>query len=385
MLSISEDELLNLVAANEIRAFRIDREMKFKESDVRALSQRLVATGGGAEAAAVPVEAAEIMSVDLAEVPPSEAPPAAEEVSATAAPEEDASSTVALEDEAAATEVAMEAPGERTEPVVEVPRGEGLGTEEIVFEDEDLAISGIEEQAVGTQEITVQEKAVTVKDKEMTPAVDEMEMTVREEAVAAAPRPSRRLSGRPPSARAASMRRGMLVASRVKGNPVMNAVLVSTVLMMLYPMLLLGTVMWKGYATKPIETPNPRVEHSGMAPDMGSRLLPRYFRWAKENMAREDVSAPDVIKVDYERDAEGGIRKFILPNIAATPADLEFWGRPSYDPSVRPPDMSLAVPEPVVRPVSRPREEAAAVEEGGGEEKKPDESAAGAEGGAEGP
>ncbi len=311
MLGLSEDQLMDLVAANELRAFRIDRDMKFKESDIRTRQGQgaAAASAAGAPEAeeAVELEEADDLSVDLVAQEPAEAGealeleeleepvalmdaeealPAEEAVPELAAQEsplelseideselevsaaEETLATVEIPDSglveaggvdlAAGDEAETQAVGEDsevgdgTEVVLESSSSDGLGTEEIVFEDEDLAIGDAEEEELGTQEVTVREEALedeapTIADQQITLDLGEDEGDTVAPQDEEEPETSRPLSGR--RSAGSVRRRGweQPKAAGGKGDLAFAAVLAITCLAMILPIMLYATIAWKGY------------------------------------------------------------------------------------------------------------------------------------------
>jgi len=375
-LNVGEDDLLNLVAANELRAFRIDREMKFKESDVKSMA---TARGGG-QADIVDIEDADVVMVDapgevkIDAVPILEDAPAVDEalpeepevvlldedVGGAAATEEialedEAGGTVLLEDEdieldtvgaaeegqtemASATELAPAA--DQTEAVLDAPtRRDGLGTEEIVFEDEDLAIGSLDDEASGTQEVTVQEGAIA--DEDVTIAEEDMEVTVAEDTergtgVGA----SRRAAGI--SARASSRmsaRRREVAVARAKGNPIMAGLLVLTGIMMLYPFGLYVATAYMGYTTQPYVNTSGSITAEmvdrGYVPELGTVFIPEQFRWTRNSLAPIPITDD---RDPHKAYLEGGA--FVYNQ-----APDEWWGRPrGFNPNARPDEQNPAPP-----------------------------------------
>lgn len=393
-LNVEEDELHDLVAANELRAFRVDREMKFKEADVQALAAKgisgasagapdedivsideadvvLVDTPGGTAAyepvvaedvggdmgePTMPLEEQEEVSLldedDGLQVPEVSAEPVDdmgedgatvvldegdldveefgfEDESPTQAAAAEGATEMALEAEDEATEMALEPAGEggSTEPVLEPASSDGLGTEEIIFEDEDLDIGSLDDDSIGTQEVTVQEAAIGD------------EMTIQDDTgvgVAASAPPSRsgRGGGRSTVRRSgrASARRTLQVEKR-KGDTFTAAVLVLTALMMIYPGLLYVNMAWQGYIAGEESFTDGEIKSDGLAKTYGPLFVHRFFDgfvnyelsgkkpavwWGKPsiNVAVTTEAAPEPAEVP---EADGGDAAAPDENAAAQP------------------------------------------------------------------
>jgi hypothetical protein len=213
-LQLSEDELQNLVTSGTLRAFRSGGAMKFKVADLDGLKKEreteptiiIPAAPGGAGAAGPEIKVE--MPEDL------------------------------VVDESAQTVVGG---GEEATPTVAIPE---QGTEELVFDDKELEVLPLEEEAAGTQ--AAGEAATVVE--EASPIGGEI--TVSEEGqVEAAPRKS--ASGRRPlSARASSVSRRRSAAFEVrKGSPIMTVVLGLTAAACLFTLSVFGVAVLKGYRT----------------------------------------------------------------------------------------------------------------------------------------
>jgi excisionase family DNA binding protein len=218
-LQLSEEELQNLVASGTLRAFRSGGQMKFKAADLEGLKKEreteptiIIPAATGA-----PVGAGGELRVEM--------------------PED------LVVDESAQTVVGGgEAGGsEATTPTVAIPE---QGTEELVFDDKELEVLPLEEEAAGTQ--AAGESATVVEEAGAVPA----EITVSEEGAEGEP-------GRAPSGRrkpglasrvgsAASRRRSAAFEVR-KGNPVMTVVLGVTAAMGLFVLSIFGVMVAQGY------------------------------------------------------------------------------------------------------------------------------------------
>ncbi|HOX05249.1 MAG TPA: helix-turn-helix domain-containing protein [Planctomycetota bacterium] len=207
-LQLSEEELQNLVTSGTLRAFRAGGEMKFKVADLDGLKKEreteptiIIPAAGGPAGGEIKVE----MPDDL------------------------------VVDESAQTVVGG---GEAATPTVAIPE---QGTEELVFDDKELEVLPLEEEAAGTQAAG---EAATVVEEASAPG----EITVAEDgAVEAAPKKS--ASGRRPlSSRAASISRRRSAAFEVrKGSPIMTIVLGLTAAGCIFTLSVFGVIVAKGY------------------------------------------------------------------------------------------------------------------------------------------
>jgi hypothetical protein len=212
-LQLSEDELQNLVTSGTLRAFRSGGEMKFKVADLEGLKKEReteptiiipAATGAPAAAGEIKVEMPEDVVVD----------------------------------ESAQTVVGASG-GEAATPTVAIPE---QGTEELVFDDKELEVLPLEEEAAGTQ--AAGEAATVVEETGAAGG----EITVSEEgSVEAAPAKSG--SGRRPlSSRASSISRRRSAAFEVrKGSPIMTVVLGVTAAACIFTLSVFGVIVAKGY------------------------------------------------------------------------------------------------------------------------------------------
>lgn len=159
LLKLKEEVLLDLVASNELRAYRINREMKFKKNELLDWSGNK-GKGKAAAVAAEPVVPDTVMSTEAIDIIDAEEEaqvelleieePKAGAIPLAEADEEEAMATVALEvdddmEPAFSLDETEEVPSvaavsKQTE-MVGSGGDSGLGTEEIVFEDEDLTPS----------------------------------------------------------------------------------------------------------------------------------------------------------------------------------------------------------------------------------------------------
>jgi len=217
-LQLSEQELQNLVASGTLRAFRSGGQMKFKAADLEAVKKErateptIIIPAAGIEAAAGTPELKVEMPADL------------------------------VVDESAQTVVGRSGgSSDGVSPTVAIPEH---GTEELVFDDKELEVLPLEDEAAGTQ--TAGEAATVVESTEGTPG----EITVAEEGgvegAPAKPSSSRRpgLSSR--VGQSISRRRSAAFEVR-KGNPIMAVVLGVTAAVCIFTLSIYGVWLARGY------------------------------------------------------------------------------------------------------------------------------------------
>jgi len=219
-LQMSEQDLQNLIARGELRAFRAGGTMKFRQADVDALKQERATE----PTIIIPAAGSQQMNVDVPQ-------------------------DLGV-DESAATVVPETMPGGAA-PTVDLGGGQS-GTEEIVFEDSDLEILPLETDAsAATAEVTVAAE---------DPVVVETEPTVVEEQ-AAAPRSSRR-----EQAAAMGSRRTMAAYAKEPGDPIWTIGLVLTSLVFVFVGSIFAVMLWKGYYNE----------------DMKAKYVPSYLEGMQE-------------------------------------------------------------------------------------------------------
>lgn len=191
-LQISEAELQNLIARGDLRAFRAGGTMKFRREDVdslkreRATEPTIIIPAGGA----TPAPNVEVPDLGV--------------------------------DDSAATVVPEAGPGGA--PTVQMPSGTpDSGTEEIVFEDSDLELMPIEDDAAVTAEVPAQE------------------------APAGTRRSSRRAGAAEAAAPAMPSRRVQAAYAVEPGNPLIVGGLVATTLIFVFLAFVFAVMLWKGY------------------------------------------------------------------------------------------------------------------------------------------
>lgn len=225
-LQLSEDELQNLVTSGTLRAFRSGGEMKFKIADLDGLKKEreteptiIIPAATGAPAAGSREISVE-MPDDL------------------------------VVDESAQTVVGPSKATQEGTPTVAIP---DQGTEELVFDDKELEVLPLEEDAAGTQAAG---EAATIVEETSGPG----EITVADEGGAVAEAPKKSASGRRPlsAARMSSVSRRRSAAFEVrKGSPIMTVVLGVSAAVMLFTLSIFGVIISHGYraGTAPNDAP----------------------------------------------------------------------------------------------------------------------------------
>ncbi len=221
-LQFTEDELQKLVTSGALRAFRSGGEMKFRAGDLDAVKKEreteptiIIPAAGGGEAADETVVAG--VSEDLQVEMPADL----------------------VVDESAQTVVGAGA-DEAGTPTVAIP---DQGTEELVFDDKELEVLPLEEEAAGTQ---AAEAATVVEDASGEITVAGEEAGYEEEAAEARPPSSRRrvLSSR--VGPAASRRKSAAFEVR-RGSPFMAVLLGATAAFAIFALSVFGVVLMKGH------------------------------------------------------------------------------------------------------------------------------------------
>jgi hypothetical protein len=201
-LQMSEQDLQNLIARGELRAFRAGGTMKFRQADVDLLKKERATE----PTIIIPAVGSQQMNVDVPQ-------------------------DLGV-DESAATVVPETMPGGAA-PTVDLG-GPQSGTEEIVFEDSDLEILPLETDAsAATAEVTVASEE---------PVIVDSEPTVIDEESAASSRSSRRDQAAPMGSR-----RTMASHAKEPGDPVWTIGLVLTSLVFLFVGGVFAIMLWKGY------------------------------------------------------------------------------------------------------------------------------------------
>ncbi|MHC4914619.1 MAG: helix-turn-helix domain-containing protein [Planctomycetota bacterium] len=238
-LQFTEEELQKLVTSGALRAFRSGGEMKFRAGDLDAVKKEreteptiiIPAAGMDDGADETVVAAGDELQVEM--------------------PDD------LVVDESAQTVVSGDA--DQGAPTVTIP--EDQGTEELVFDDRELEVLPLEEEAAGTQ---AAEAATIVEDGGDITVADEMaEADVAEAEV-----------GRPPSSRrrvlssrvgAAASRRKSAAFEVRKGSPIMAVVLVVSAAAAVFALSVFGSYLIKDY----------RV---GMGSESETSYVPGYLR-----------------------------------------------------------------------------------------------------------
>jgi hypothetical protein len=200
-LQMGEQDLQNLIARGELRAFRAGGTMKFRRADVDMLKKERATE----PTIIIPAAGSQQMNVDVPQ-------------------------DLGV-DESAATVVPEATPGGAA-PTVNL--GGQSGTEEIVFEDSDLEILPLETDAsAATAEVTVAAEE---------PVIVDTDPTVVDEQPAAAPTSSRREQAAPMVSR-----RTMAAYAKEPGDPVWTIGLVLTSLVFVFVGSIFAVMLWKGY------------------------------------------------------------------------------------------------------------------------------------------
>jgi hypothetical protein len=216
-LQMSEQDLQNLIARGELRAFRAGGTMKFRQADVDMLKKERATE----PTIIIPAAGSQQMNVDVPQ-------------------------DLGV-DESAATVVPEATPGGAA-PTVNLG-GSQSGTEEIVFEDSDLEILPLETDAsAATAEVTVAAEE---------PVVVEDDPTIVDEQLADSPRSSRREASAPMVSR-----RTMAAYAKEPGDPVWTIGLVLTSLLFVFAGSIFAVMLWKGYYNE----------------DMKSKYVPAYLQ-----------------------------------------------------------------------------------------------------------
>lgn len=291
-LGITEDELLNLVSGNQLRAFRIDRETKFRVQDV----EKLCKEGGTVLAAQESVvldfdDLPDDVQLVEEEVPLEEEPaPAAEDAPAEEMLEiaEEPAEELSLAEEPAmdfgaeeeglslAEESSTDSNPELEETVM-TDSSEVAHTEELTIDDDNFDFS--------TQEVTIHEDAISDDEVagEQTSVDETIPVEDDGEYEEEAPSASRRQYGR---ASGSASRRMTLTPER-KGasvsDLVFTGVLMLLTLAMVYPAMLLGTVLIFGY-TQGNDTilPGQLTWTEGETPNISKTFIPSSFQWIQD-------------------------------------------------------------------------------------------------------
>ncbi len=220
-LQFTEEELQKLVTSGALRAFRSGGEMKFRAGDLDAVKKEreteptiiIPAAGGDDFADETVVGVGDELQVEM--------------------PDD------LIVDESAQTVVGAGG-DEMGAPTVAIP--EDGGTEELVFDDKELEVLPLEEEAAGTQ---AAEAATIVEDAGADITVAEDAGYEDEEADSRPPSSRRRvLSSR--IGPAASRRKSAAFEVR-RGNPIMSIVLVLSAAVALFALSIFGTILVKGY------------------------------------------------------------------------------------------------------------------------------------------
>lgn len=267
-LGITEDELLNLVSGNQLRAFRIDRETKFRVQDVEQLCKE-----GGTVLAAQ--ESAVLDFDDLEDVKLMEDKPAAAD-------------EIALVEEPAPAEPAVDF-GDDSLEIVEPTTDSNPELEETVMTDssqvahtEELSLDD-DNYDFSTQEVTIHEDALSEDEVGASQTSVDETIPVEEEP---APAASHRMSARASAAYSGASRRTLAPAGsgeKTIGDLVWTGLLAVCALGMIYPAMLMGTMLFYGMTTtREFIAPSDVTYDSKHEANIGSVWVPKMFRWVQE-------------------------------------------------------------------------------------------------------
>lgn len=299
-LGISEDELLNLVSDNRLRAFRINRETKFRVEDVESLDLSDGVAGAAMESAILDLDelpddvvlldedssgsgigaqdtfkenADELLMLDEDEIP--------------AAQEEEFEEAEALDifEEPSLTDSSSE-----LEETVITDSSKVTGTEELSLDDENFEFS--------TQEITIQEDAITEDEVSGNTSIDETIPVDDEEFTQNAGRGARR-SHRASAARGDTggslrSRRAMSMMDAPKGRAdlLWTGILGVLVLAMIYPVLLMSTVVFFGMTDGRDHIAPGQQTYDGTLGNIGNPFVPAMFKWIQTKNVAGYLGSP---------------------------------------------------------------------------------------------
>lgn len=354
-LNLTEEQLLNMVAANEIRAFMKDREMHFRDGDISEIEEKGIVSADelGSEnvesvisttEGASEEEAPELVLLDSDEDEEGEEEvllldededglvAASEAATVKAASSSDtimaAGSAGEEEEDIDISDMLLEEPSLEdsladeipdTEPLVQEDDAEGtvvldegddilvdvepeeevgvlaetsasgdvgLGTEEIVFEDDDLSIGFEDEDGMATEEVTVQEEAIDIglDDEEegltvvedavsATVAIDDSvdELAVDDDEPATASRRSR-------SSARSSVRRSSRGSEKIDSSSLIWAIpIAAAFLISLLPLTAIMAEIYQGFSLKGGAFTGGEVDTHGMIPEMGGIFVPEHL------------------------------------------------------------------------------------------------------------
>lgn len=301
-LGISEDDLLNLVSSNALRAFRIDRETKFRVEDINA---HLGISGD--EAAPLALEESAVLELDdlpddvvLVDEEPQVAeeqtitPPEEPEVVATAEPQtpgdnnEESKMTgfekIDSESDDTGESDIIDFDDSDIKEVKETSLEDTMATSSASNLDATEAIAPLEDDDfdLNTQEVTIQEEAISDDDigsetlTEETLEVDDVE----EEEVAPKKAPPRRAR----RSAVASRSRISSVSDDDSGDKkglLWTVIIAAVCILMLYPSTLVAFVLFKGYSDS-ADTISPGSQSfGGTIQNIGAPFVPSIFKVVK--------------------------------------------------------------------------------------------------------
>lgn len=323
-LGISEDELLNLVSDNRLRAFRINRETKFRVEDVDGLD---LSDG----VASVAMESAVL---DLDELPDDvvllDEDSSGSGIGAQDTFKESADELLMMEDdevpaaepeEAEALDI-FEEPSltdssSELEETVITDSSKVAGTEELSLDDDNFEFS--------TQEITIQEDAITEDEVSGNTSIDETIPVEDEEFTQQGGRTARR-SHRAAAARdtggSLRSRRAMAMMEAPKGRAdlLWTGILGVLVLAMIYPVLLMSTVIFFGMTDGRDHIAPGQQTYDGTLGNIGNPFVPGMFKWIQTKNVANYLGSPSHAQphIKFEERLRLGMIKFPAPRAPAS-------------------------------------------------------------------
>lgn len=321
-LGVSEDELLNMVSSNTLRAFRIDRETKFKLEDVEAVSGSSYSSGNiDAPSADSDIELAEAPEDEVLELDdmPEDVVMLEEGDSADDLPPEQASESVVelggeseevmdfsddsfeiLEDEPTSEPEILEAADESLailDSATDIDSNPEL--EETVITDSS-SIENTEELSIdddgfdfSTEEITVQEDAISEDELAAEQTVMDEDEGVDEGAYDDYQEdddyPSTRTTARGSARR---RRDGYDKPVKFKTDVLWTAVLAALVIIMIYPAMMMASLLFYGFTTGPSHLSVGKQTYEGEIKNISPVFVPGIFKWVQGKQVSELLGTP---------------------------------------------------------------------------------------------
>ncbi len=331
-LGVTEEELLNMVASNELRAFMKNREMHFKDVDISGVTKDIVADAVVEEKEAVddglqiddgvlviaddedndlaPPEA-EVITEQKSAIKETVITDAvgvdSEDISEMLDDEPDSDNDLIVEPDEeiiepeAVTETSVEVvmgndtedktiiidddisiEDDEIELSVESDSGVGLGTEEIVFEDDDLSIGLEDEDEMVTEQVTIEEEAISVDDDELaieddvvaaTAIIDDDDMSIDEEPEAIGRGGAKR------SQRTSARRRPPVDSSEKipTGSLIWAIPIAATFLISLIPLTSLFSEISQGFSIQPSTYTGAEIDYNAPIPKSDGLFVPEHL------------------------------------------------------------------------------------------------------------